>query len=102
VTELGAGLLAEGLEEARRVVRAERAGVPGGRSRRNIERPLQDRLAWSLHTQLPDLVMSREWRRTDLAVLDGDASKPLLLLEVKAMHTADLAGERPPSDANNR
>ena len=65
-----------------------------------IERPLQDRLAWSLHTQLPDLVVSREWKRTDLAILDAQAAAPLALLEAKAMYTADLAGEQPDSAAD--
>lgn len=59
-----------------------------------VERPLQDRLAWSLHTKLPELVVSREWKRTDLAILDAQASTPLLLLEAKAMYTADLVGQQ--------
>ncbi|ARF53689.1 hypothetical protein B1H19_05405 [Streptomyces gilvosporeus] len=61
---------------------------------------MQDRLAWSLRTKLPDLVVSREWKRTDLAILDAQASVPLLLLEAKAMYTADLAGVRPASAAD--
>lgn len=42
--------------------------------------------------------MAREWRRTDLAVLDSDGTTPRMLLEAKAMYTFDLvdvAGDRP-------
>lgn len=56
-----------------------------------IERPLQDRLAWSLHTQLPGLVVAREWRNTDIAVLSADGSSPEVLLEAKAMYSFDVA-----------
>ena len=56
-----------------------------------IERPLQDRLAWLLHTRLPDLVVSREWRATDIAILSAGAESPLVLLEAKAMYSFDVA-----------
>jgi hypothetical protein len=62
-----------------------------------IERPLQDRLAWSLHTQLPELVVAREWRRADIAVLDASATAPLVLIEAKAMYTNDVMEERSPN-----
>jgi hypothetical protein len=56
-----------------------------------IERPLQDRLAWCLHTRLPGLVVSREWKATDIAVLSADAESPLMMLEAKAMYSFDVA-----------
>ena len=56
-----------------------------------IEHPSQDRLAWCLHTQLPDLVVSREWRATDIAIMTADAASPLVLLEAKAMYSFDVA-----------
>ena len=52
------------------------------------ELQIRDALAWRLHRALPDLIVSREWRRTDLAVLDR-AGNPLMLLEAKAMATFD-------------
>jgi len=58
-----------------------------------IERPLQDRLAWVLHTRLPGLVVSREWRATDIAILSAGAQSPLVLLEAKAMYSFDVAWE---------
>lgn len=58
-----------------------------------IERPLQDRLAWCLHNRLPGLVVSREWRTTDIAVLSARAESPLVLLEAKAMYSFDVAWE---------
>jgi hypothetical protein len=58
-----------------------------------IERPLQDRLAWSLHAGLPGLVVSREWRKTDIAILSADGKTPRVLLEAKAMYSFDLAWE---------
>lgn len=64
-----------------------------------IERPLQDRLAWSLHTRLPHCIVSREWKRTDIAVLDGQAAEPLVLIEAKAMYTFDVAGDAVPNTA---
>jgi len=62
-----------------------------------IERPLQDRLAWCLHTQFPGLVVSREWRATGIAILNGEATSPLLLLEAKAMYSFDVAWEHRPN-----
>ncbi|MEU9342053.1 hypothetical protein AB0D74_12650 [Streptomyces sp. NPDC048278] len=63
-----------------------------------VERPLQDRLAWALHTRLPELVVAREWRRCDIAVLNSDASLPLLLLEAKAMYSFDLVRKTSAAD----
>jgi hypothetical protein len=61
-----------------------------------VELPLRDRLAWSLHTELwPDHVVAREWRRTDLAVVDrGLPPAPVVLLEAKAMYSFDGCTER--------
>ena len=54
-----------------------------------IEHPIRDRLAWAMHTELwPEYLSAREWRRTDLAVLDRQAS-PVVLLEAKAMYSFD-------------
>lgn len=63
-----AGQLAECLE------RAAESFAPGELAylalTSKIERPLQNRLAWSLHTQLPGRVVSREWRSTEIARLE--------------------------------
>ena len=40
------------------------------------ELQIRDALAWHLHRALPDLIVSREWRRTDLAVLDRAGNPP--------------------------
>ncbi|MFZ3497180.1 hypothetical protein ACODT5_28820 [Streptomyces sp. 5.8] len=61
------------------------------------ESPVRDRLAWTLHTSLPDHVAAREWAtngkraRTDLAILDKASHKPLALIELKACYTFDFA-----------
>ena len=55
-----------------------------------IEIPIRDRWAFILHQELSSpFVVSREWRRTDLAVLQNRA--PLALIELKAMYTFDAA-----------
>lgn len=88
VSAVSAGQLAQCLE------RAAESFAPGELAylalTSKIERPLQDRLAWSLHTQLPALVVSREWRNTDIAVLSDDGSSPVVLLEAKAMYSFDV------------
>ena len=40
------------------------------------ELQIRDALAWRLHRAFPDLIVSREWRRTDLAVLDRAGNPP--------------------------
>ncbi|WP_159619447.1 hypothetical protein [Arthrobacter zhaoguopingii] len=55
-----------------------------------VQLPLRDRLAWSLATQLPGLVVARGWKRTDIAILDPSAL-PLALVEAKALYTFDVA-----------
>ena len=53
-----------------------------------IELPLRDRWAYSLYRDLfGKYVVSREWKRTDLAILNR--GKPEALIELKAMYTFD-------------
>lgn len=55
-----------------------------------IELPIRDRLAFILHRQLNEKFnISREWKRTDLAILDGQ--NPRALIELKAMYVFDAA-----------
>jgi hypothetical protein len=56
-----------------------------------VELPIRDRLAWVLHTALPGKIVAREWRRTDLAVLDSSGTVPLALIEAKALYSFDVA-----------
>lgn len=58
-----------------------------------IELPVRDRLAFSLYRRLDDLLIAREWKRVDLAVLAGDGETPEMLLEAKALYTFDLIGD---------
>src|SRR4051812_23233142 len=55
-----------------------------------VEGPFRDRLAYRLHQSYEPsgLVVSREWNRIDLAVLDA-AGSPVCLIELKAMYTFD-------------
>ncbi len=59
-----------------------------------IEFPIRDKLAYQLHRQLAPkgLSVAREWRRTDLAVLRDFA--PLMLLEIKALYSFDVANRK--------
>lgn len=58
-----------------------------------IELPLRDRWAFSLYRELGDsLIVSREWKRTDLAILRGQS--PQVLIELKAMYSFDAALDR--------
>lgn len=52
-----------------------------------IELPIRDRLAYTLFRRLPELLVTREWRPVDLAVLSPDGKTPVLLLEAKALYT---------------
>ncbi len=52
------------------------------------ELPLRDRLAWAL-TKAGHRV-AREWKRTDLAIMNGKG-EPLALVELKAAHTCDVS-----------
>lgn len=58
------------------------------------ELQVRDALAWTLYQQLDaDLVVSREWKRTDLAIVDSEGA-PRLLLEAKAMTTFDVVSHK--------
>ena len=53
-----------------------------------IEHPFRDRLAYALHLQLGEqYIVSREWKRADLAILQDRI--PIALIELKAMYTFD-------------
>lgn len=55
-----------------------------------IENPIRNRWAFNLHSKLSnEFVVAREWRRTDMAILN--ASIPKALFELKAMYTFDAA-----------
>ena len=56
-----------------------------------IENPIRDRWAFMLHqnANASRLTVAREWRRTDIAVLEGEV--PKALIELKAMYTFDAA-----------
>lgn len=55
-----------------------------------IENPLRDRWALKLFNEIGQkLLVAREWKRTDLAILDG--IYPKVLIELKAMYTFDAA-----------
>lgn len=55
-----------------------------------IELPIRDRWAFLLYQRLNKKYnVAREWKRTDLAVLDGLA--PAALIELKAMYSFDAA-----------
>ncbi|WP_089138387.1 hypothetical protein [Vibrio rumoiensis] len=56
-----------------------------------IELPFRDRWAFLLYNSFTDhtLTVSREWKRTDLAILQNNSPKSLI--ELKAMYTFDAA-----------
>jgi hypothetical protein len=59
-----------------------------------IELPIRDRLGYALYRRLPELLVAREWRRVDLAVLArGDEAVPKMLVEATALYTFDLVGD---------
>lgn len=88
MVEITAEFLAKSLEEAASTFDDGELAYTALTSK--VELPLRDRLAWRLHTTLPDLTIAREWRRTDLAVLHKE-SRPVALLEAKALYTFDIA-----------
>lgn len=54
-----------------------------------VEHAFRDKLAFQLHKRLSDeLLVCREWCRTDLAIVRN--TQPLLLLEAKAIYTFDI------------
>ncbi|MFT7294745.1 MAG: hypothetical protein ACI87Q_002603 [Pseudohongiellaceae bacterium] len=55
-----------------------------------IELPFRDRWAFSIFNEIEmDFNVSREWKRTDLAILKGKT--PQVLVELKAMYSFDAA-----------
>lgn len=52
-----------------------------------IELAFRDRWAFLLHRRSGNFLISREWKNTDIAILDGD--RPAALLELKAMYSFD-------------
>ena len=54
-----------------------------------IELPIRDKWAFKLYETLnpENIVVSREWRRTDLAIIEDNS--PKVLIELKAMYTFD-------------
>lgn len=87
MTEITAEYLAQALEDAASSFAPGELAYLALTSK--VELPLRDRLAWSLYTQLPDLIVTREWKKTDLAILDRSGT-PLALIEAKALYTFDV------------
>ncbi len=56
-----------------------------------VEMPIRDKWAYTLYKQLKNkgINVSREWKRTDLAVIERGT--PLALVELKAMYSFDAA-----------
>ena len=55
-----------------------------------IEMPIRDRWAYSLHRELGDVLnVSREWKRTDISILN--ITSPRAIIELKAMYSFDAA-----------
>ena len=53
-----------------------------------VESPVQDKWAFLLHKELfPKYLVAREWKRVDIAILDGKT--PKALIELSAMYTCD-------------
>lgn len=57
-----------------------------------VEHAIRDKFAFKLHkkmsTESPELLVCREWLRSDLAILRND--KPALILEAKAVYSFDI------------
>ena len=60
------------------------------------EQHFRDRIAYSLFKKLEDdcVLVCREWKRTDLAVLNASDQQPLILLELKWMYSMNAWTER--------
>jgi hypothetical protein len=57
-----------------------------------VELPIRDRVAWHLQLTLgDDYVVSREWRRADIAVLRQNV--PLVQVEAKAMYECEVQSQ---------
>lgn len=58
-----------------------------------VELPTRDRIAYELHcAATPTQYVSREWKKTDLAVVEH--GEPALLLEAKALYSFDAVREK--------
>ncbi len=59
-----------------------------------IELPLRDRWAYVLFNKLSktDFIVSREWKRTDIAIIRK--GKPVTLIEIKALYTFDAISSK--------
>ena len=55
-----------------------------------VEFPIRDKLAYNLYRRLweKEIVVSREWRRSDLVLLSG--GEPVFICELKAGYTFDI------------
>ncbi|MEW6991513.1 hypothetical protein AADZ91_12585 [Colwelliaceae bacterium 6441] len=63
-----------------------------------IEHTLRDKWAYGLHDNLnkkskDNIIVSREWHRTDLALLDAKTKKAKALIEIKAIYSFDVAAK---------
>ncbi len=56
-----------------------------------IEIQLRDKLATSLYNEFKDrYIITREWKKCDLAILDRIKLSPILLIELKSCYSCDL------------
>lgn len=56
-----------------------------------IEIQLRDKLAFALHNEFKDkFIVTREWKKCDIAILDKNTLEPILLLELKNCYSCDL------------
>ena len=56
-----------------------------------IEFQLRDRIAFHLYNKFREkYIVTREWKKCDLAILDKESLKPLFLIECKACYGFDL------------
>lgn len=56
-----------------------------------IEIQLRDKLATSLYNEFKDrYIITREWKKCDLAILDRITQSPILLIELKSCYSCDL------------
>ncbi|WP_262966440.1 hypothetical protein [Methylobacter psychrophilus] len=66
-----------------------------------FEQTFRDRLAYELHKKNPDYIVSREWKRVDLAILDAKNFAPVVLIELKAMYSFDMFTTKGPQQYLN-
>ena len=59
-----------------------------------IEFQLRDRIAFHLYNELKGkYIVTREWQKCDLAILDKESLKPICLIECKACYGFDLIND---------